>query len=529
MKRTAACLIMLITLAYSGWSAGGAETEGTEKPESILKIGTPNVVKSSNIFSDYYLGIFAHISNPPLMKMTSEGKLEGLTAERYEVSKDNTVWTFYIKDDQYWCDGKKLSPEDVRFSIEYTAKHNPNAGWIKDTLIEATILENNAVVLTFNKPYTRLNLEFATYNIYPKHVWEQIADPMKQSNPGMNIGFGPFYIEKINLDAGLIRFKKNPFWKGKQPEIDGYEIHIYKSMDVLSLALEKSEVHTYFKYASSYPYSNIERLKKTQSFDFVEKLNIGLVFLGINLKKKPCSDPAFREAVSFCIDYNEIVKLDALGYGIIPNRGFVPESMGNYKATKKLEYNASKARELLSGAGYRDSDGNGIIEDSSGKDIKLTILVRSNWARVAELLKSYLADIGIEVVTRSADLNTWVAEKDKYNYDLTITRTTPWGMLMHASYGTGYFDSRRTGRGVLHILDDPYFLKLSDDILSTTDLEELNNLSSRVQDYYAEKLPAIALYWNTIVTPFNRDFTGWKPDPLYGIYNVDNFLSVKKN
>jgi peptide/nickel transport system substrate-binding protein len=102
-------------------------------------------------------------------------------------------------------------------------------------------------------------------------------------------------------------------------------------------------------------------------------------------------------------------------------------------------------------------------------------------------------------------------------------------MLMHASYGTGYFDSRRTGRGVLHILDDPYFLKLSDDILSTTDLKELKYLSSRVQDYYAEKLPAIALYWNTIVTPFNRNFTGWKPDPLYGIYNVDNFLSVKKN
>jgi peptide/nickel transport system substrate-binding protein len=304
-------------------------------------------------------------------------------------------------------------------------------------------------------------------------------------------------------------------------------MHIYKSIDVLSLALEKGDVDTYFKYASSYPYSNIDRLKETQKFNFVEKLNIGLVFLGFNLKKQPCSDPIFRKALSYAIDYKEILKLDALGYGEVPNSGFVPKSMGEFKTTDKLEYYSSKAKELLLQGGYRDSDGNGILEDKAGKELKLTILVRSNWVRVAELLKDYLSAIGIESVTRSADLNTWVAEKDKYNYDLTITRTTPWGMLMHAGLGTGYFDSRRTGRGVLHILDDPTFLNLADSILSTTDSTELSGLSSRVQDYYAEYLPAVALYWNTIVTPFNKSFSGWMPDPLYGIYNVDNFLNVE--
>lgn len=525
MKRSIIILTVLFCFAVSAWSAGQAEVSD---PEAILKIGTPNVIKSANIFGDYYLGIFAHVSNPPLMKMNQDGKLVGLTAERYEVSKDNTVWTFYIKDNLYWSDGREVTPDDVKFSIEYTGGNNPSAGWIKDTLKEAQVKGNNAVILTFNKPYTRLNLEFATYNIFPKHVWQDIDDPMKYTNTGVNVGFGPFFIEKIDLNAGLISFKKNPYWKGKKPEIDSYEIHTFKSIDVLSLALEKGEVDTYFKYASSYPYANIDRLKKTGKFDFVEKQNIGLVFLGFNLKKEPVSDRIFRKALSYAIDYEEIVKLDALGYGRVPNRGFVPKSMGEFKATDKLEYNVSKAKELLSQGGYRDSNDNGKIEDRTGKDLNLSILVRSTWVRVGELLKDYLASVGIESSIRSTDLNTWVAEKDKYNYDLTITRTTPWGMLMHANWGTGYFDSRRTGRGVLHIIDDPEFLKLSDDILATADTKKLLSYASRVQDYYAEQIPAVALYWNIIVTPFNRDFSGWMPDPLYGIYNTDTFLNVKK-
>jgi peptide/nickel transport system substrate-binding protein len=506
------------------WSVGMVEHA---EAETVLKIGTPNIVKSANFFSDYYLGILAHISNMPLMKMDQDGNLVGLTAERVEVSEDNTTWTFYIRDNLYWSDGEKVTPEDVKFSVEYTGAHNPNAGWIKDTLDEAKVVGEDAVALTFHKPYTRLNLEFATYNILPKHIWENIAEPMQYTNPEVNVGHGPFYLEKVDLNAGIISFAKNPHWQGAQPQIDGFEVHCFKNMDVLSLALEKHDVDTFYKYAGSYPYANVERLQATGDFELAQKLNMGLVFLGMNLKQAPFSDKNFRQAIAYALNYEEIVKLDALGYGEVPNRGFVPTSMGGYTETAKLEYAPEKARALLAEAGYADSNGNGLLEGPDQHDLNLKILVRADWIRVAELLRDYLKAIGIESEIRSADLNTWAAEKDEYNYDLTITRTTPWGMLMHANWGTGYFDSRRTGRGVLHILDDENFLALCDEILATSDAAALSDYAAGVQTYYAEELPAIALYWNVIVTPYNTAFTGWMPDPLYGIYNVDTLLNVK--
>lgn len=517
--------ILCITSGSPLWSEGQRELK---EEKTILKIGTPNEVKTAGVFGDYYLGIFAHISNPPLMQMNERGELTGLTADRVEVSGDNKVWTFSIRDDLYWSDGTKLTPEDVKFSIEYTGTHNPNARWIHDTLDKAETGPGNSVRLTFDKPYTGLKLEFATYNIYPKHIYENIDDPMQYVNSGVNPGFGPFYIEEIDLNAGIIRFDKNRYWKGREPKIDGFEIHIYKNMDVLSLALERGDVDTYYKYASSYPYANIERLEKIGEFDFSRKLNMGLVFLAFNLRGGVTADTQFREAVSYAIDYGEIVKLDALGYGRIPNRGFVPPSMGGYVDTPSLEYNPVKAARALEAAGYRDTDGDGFRETPEGGDISLSVLVRSDWNRVGELLTDYLSEVGIQSSLRSLDLNGWAAAKDEYDYDLTVTRTTPWGMLMHADWGTGYFDSRRSGRGVLHVLNDPDFLGLCDTILATADEEKRLELGAQVQDYYVRSIPAVPLYWNEIITPYNKAYSGWAPDPLYGIYNTETFLTLAK-
>ncbi|MDI9395960.1 MAG: ABC transporter substrate-binding protein [Euryarchaeota archaeon] len=508
-------------------TAGMQQSAGTE--ETVLKIATPNVIKSESMMGDYYMGIFSHLSNPPLMKMDSEGHLVGQLAESYDVSENNTCWTFYIKDDLYWSDGEKVTPEDVEFSIRYYGEKSPSAGWINETLESSSVSgDNNSVTFKFNKPYTRINLEFATYMIMPKHIWGSIEKPLEYTSKGPYVGCGPYYLKLVDLNAGKLVYEKNPYWKGKSPEPKTVEIHFYSSVDVATLALENGEADTYYKYASSYPYTGIEQLEKTGNFDFIEKTDIGLIFLAPNLKKAPLTDKEFREALAYAINYEELVNLETLGYGRVPNRGFVPPTMENFKETEKLEYNPEKAREILEKAGYSDSNGNGILEGKDRKDIKLKILIRPDYARTGELLEEYLEQVGLDSELRSVDADTWYTLKDNYEYDLTVTRTTPWGMLMHASWGSGYFDSRRTGQGVMHNLDDPEFLQLCDDILATTDPEELEGYSSELQDYYAENLPGIPLYWNKVVTPYNRQFEGWYTDPLKGIYNIETFLNIHK-
>ena len=103
-----------------------------------------------------------------------------------------------------------------------------------------------------------------------------------------------------------------------------------------------------------------------------------------------------------------------------------------------------------------DANANGILEDAEGRDLNLTLLVdpdKQYMARLAELVEDYLESIGIEIDLRAVERSSWVNLKDTYRYDLTISRTSPWGMVMHANWGTGYFDTRRSGEGVLHTVD----------------------------------------------------------------------------
>ena len=521
--RTVLALLLFLTI----WPGCSRKNEDST-PHNNLRIGTVQRVKSKNILFDHELDTFAMVSHPPLLTLNEHGEIIGLLAERFTVSDDFTQWTFYIKENYSWSDGVSVTPEDVKFSIEYIARHVPSRRWLEKALVRAEILPGKAVVLTFNKPYTRLDIEFTSFPIIPRHIWQKVDRPRFYYGPGKYVGCGPFVIDRIDLNAGFLLFRKNPSWKGMPPSIDGVDIHMYQNQDVLALALERGDIDTYYKYADTYPYANIQRLTAAGKFSFRNNKTTGLTFLGFNLLREPGSNLNFRQAVALAIDYEEIRKLITSGYGEIPSKGFVPSGMLYYNASQKLKQNLTAAKSFLANAGYRDSNGDGIQENPRGEVLPLILLSTPSQDRLCQLIAEYLGRLGLLVEVKIVESATWISMKEEYDYDITIARTTPWGMLMHAGWGTGYFDSRRTGEGVLHTVSDPAFLNICDSILATRDQDKLKTYAYSLQRYYAQNLPAVALIQRVNVIPYNKAFTGWHQDPLLGIFNITNFLKLKR-
>ena len=514
-------LVLTIIILTAGCTGQTEDTDGL-----VLRIASPMEVKSQSVFGDDNLGVFYSISSPTLYRMNSDGRNVGFLARNCTVSDDKRVWTFYIEKDYYWTDGSKVTPEDIAFSIQTFGEQLPSARWIGDTLENVTF-DDECITFTFTKPYNNLDFELG-YPIISKKDWEGVADLYQYTSPGPYTGSGPFYLDSIDHLAGVLTFKRNPYWKGEIPAIDRIEVHTYRTIDAATLALERGDVDTYYNYADSYPYSGIESLNATGSFDFIETTDVGGIFLGMNLKKAPTNDLKFRKAIAYAIDYKEIVKIDALGYGEVPNYGFVPPTMEFYKDTPPLTYDPERAKKLLDAAGYIDSNNNNWREGKDGKELNLNILIQSDYTRVAELITDYFKQIGVKTTINTVDRNTWINLKFNYNYDLTVTKTTPWEMYIHANYGTGFFDSRRTTQDSLHYLDDPVFLDLCDKMLNSTDPATQREYAYQIQDYYAENLPGIALYWKKNVIPYNKALSGWEMDPLFGIFSVENFVSVHR-
>jgi peptide/nickel transport system substrate-binding protein len=330
-----------------------------------------------------------------------------------------------------------------------------------------------------------------------------------------------------------LSFRANTAYHGGAPQLNGARFHIFGNLDVLALALNKGEVDAFFNYAATFPAPYVESLRQTQGLSFVEADSLGIpALLGFNPKSKLTSSLGFRRAIAFAIDYERINHALMAGRGAIPGPGLVPPPFPIRESFAPWRQDPEESRRLLKAEGFSDKNSDGFLMDRKGRKVTLALLVRTDlWGdnQTARLISHDLAQLGIEVKVQSVDLSTWQTFNRQGRYDLLLFRTTPWGMMMHAGYGSGYFDARTEGSAVCPIMDSS-FSALCDAILCETKPEELAILYRKMQRYYNDNLPAIALCWGKGVYPHSRDWAGFRLSYLEGgIINSLTWKSIQRN
>ena len=510
-------------------------TPVTAPEQVVLRVGSTKPFKTANRFADYWYGVLTNLTtHDSLIKLGSDMKPQPWIATDWSVSDDSTEFTFTIVENATWHDGSPLTPEDVKFSIEYYRDRDPQAGWMQD-VIESVSVDGNDVILSLTRPYGNLLTEFMTYSVIPESIWGAVEEPLKYEGDNMVVGSGPFRFESWDAAAGRFVFVANEDYFQGKPNIDRLEVNVYRTMDALVMALANGEIDTWWDYSGEFPYTHIPPLLKSGRIEFATATYLGVpAAMGFNLDAGPAIDLAFRRAVAAAIDYDQIGNLVFSGYGSAPTSGFVPPTHPDFNGDlPTLAQDTGKATELLESLGYVDSNGDGIREGSDGKNLVVTLLTRGDMAstlRATEMVAADLRAVGIGSTVKAVDNATWVAAKDAMDYDLVIFRATPWGTLMHASHGSGYFDSRRTGAGVLHNLSAPEYLAVCDARLGTGDPAEQKRLDRELQQMHADYLPGIALTWIDSVYPYRAGWGGWTIDHIYGgVVNSFSWFTVTRD
>jgi peptide/nickel transport system substrate-binding protein len=186
------------------------------------------------------------------------------------------------------------------------------------------------------------------------------------------------------------------------------------------------------------------------------------------------------------------------------------------------------AKKILAELGYSDTDGDGVMEKND-QPLCIEIVARRGTPknmRIAELLKKRFARIGVALKIKSVDNVSFrqISERDR-SAMMLLGHTTPWGMMMWAGGGSGYFDSRYSGWANV---TDPSFHTIVDRMNTTLDTAVYQTAVADLQKYYAEKLPAIPLYWNVVLQPYRRCLVGWKISPMYGFLWEETWFHLKK-
>jgi peptide/nickel transport system substrate-binding protein len=486
-----------------------------------LTVGSTKAFKNTNRFADYWYGVLSNLTtHDSLFKLNSEMELVPWLATGWQISDDSTEFTFTITDQASFHDGVPLTVEDVKFSVEYYRDNVPGAAWMKE-IIDTVTTDGNDVTLKLTRPYGNLMSEFMTYSIIPRHIWEGVDNPAEYNGDDMAVGSGPFKLVSWDEAAGLFVFEANDDYFLGAPTVDRLEVSVFRNMDTLVMSLIRGDIDTWWDYSGEFPFTYVPPLLKAGNIEFASATFLGIpAAVGFNMDKYPASELDFRRAVSYGVNYGEIADYVFSGYGTEPSGGFVPGSHTNYNTDiPRMEYNPDKAVELLDAMGIKDTDGDGYRERPDGEKIVLKLLTRNSIAslvRATEMTVANLRDIGLDSEVRALDTSTWVAAKDEGDYDLIFFRATPWGTLMHASHASGYFDSRRTGSGVLHNFSDADYLALCDQRLATADPARQRELDLMIQQYHYDYLPGIPLVWIDSVYPYREGWDNWVIDHIYG-------------
>jgi peptide/nickel transport system substrate-binding protein len=295
-------------------------------------------------------------------------------------------------------------------------------------------------------------------------------------------------------------------------------VRSFRNQDVMYMALRKGEIDMPYLYAAGTPPSHVPPLLRDPDIRIHRLNNPGVPrAIFFNTQKPPVDQPDFRRALALAIDYEEIIRFFAAGYGSVPNGGFVPRGTPGFVETAPLSHDPEQAKKLLQGLGYVDTDHDGFLE-RNGTVAELKLVLRTDVAgalRLSELLKEYFENIGVKLTLRPVDLAMFLTVCDQERSQMAVlSRTTPWGMMMWAGFGSGYMDSRNIGWS---LLSDPRFTGIVDRMCGTLDRDDYLQGAAGLQHYYAGALPAVPLYWDDLIQPCHRRFQGWKNSPMYGL------------
>lgn len=298
----------------------------------------------------------APIVQSTLVRYKSDLTFENDLATDYKLSNDGLTWTFTIRDDVKFTDGEKLTASDVAFTLE-TAKAAQGA--VDLTYMESAVAKDDTtVVITLSKPTSIFLNTLASVGIVPEHAYGD--------DYGMNpIGSGPYKFVEWKAQEQIIFTANEDYYDGV-PAIKDVTV-VFMSEDAALAAVQAGQVDVAYSTATlgttEVEGYHVEAITSADNRGFTLPVlpNEGKTTeSGALIGNDVTCNIEIRQAIAYAIDRQAIADVVLNGFG----RPAYSENDGMPWNNPEvvIETNVEYAKKLLADAGWKDTDGDGIVE-----------------------------------------------------------------------------------------------------------------------------------------------------------------------
>ena len=324
-------------------------------------------------------------------------------AERWDISEDGTVYTFYINPEAKWSNGESITASDYVWS--WNRALHPDTGslyaymlypivnseaYSKREIIDfgdvgVKALNDLTLEVTLNAPtpyFLQLMDHYSTFAVHPetllKHgkMTDRYTPWTRVSNIVSN---GPFTLEEWSLNRRIIVKKSEHYWDRDNVALNG--VYFYPTENVISeeRMFRAEQLH----YTAVVPLDKIPDYRAAEDSPYVQSPYLGTYYYLVNTDRPPVDNVLVRRALSYALDRDTLTRT-VLQNTAIPAYSITPPDTLGYNPPKLFDYNPEKARELLAEAGYPNGEGwpgLEIIYNTQEAHRKIAVAVQQMWKR----------------------------------------------------------------------------------------------------------------------------------------------------
>lgn len=428
-------------------------------------------------------------------------------AKEVSVSADGLVYTFKLRDDAYFHNGRKMTADDIIWSytrIMNGTKGFPGARYIRIIKGAIDVEKNQAKEISGLRKIDDFTLEMTlnekvepgyylfngTTAILPKEEESRLT-----SHP---IGLGPFKFVEHIPGSRVVAERWEKFYKPGKPYADRFVMLMMPEAAARDLAFRSREIDTSILGPAQYV---VYRGDPELSKGVLEVAEMFTRSMQFNPSFKPFSDKRVRQAINHAIDTDLIIKRLVKDKAYRATSWLPSASPAFDKSIKPYAFDPEKAKKLLAEAGY-----------PNGFEFELSTSANESWGLpIVEAIIPMLSRVGIKVKPKMVEVTvlTEIAMKGEHQAFIGSSLTGPDSLATLRCY---HSQTPRTACNYTSF-KDPAFDKLLDEASQIVDPAKRNELLRQANNLIYDAAPVWFFNYNKAVMAYQPWIHGLQANP----------------
>lgn len=381
-----------------------------------VDVTTLNPVRATSRYDRYV----SHYLFTPLLYLDRDLHPVAGLAKSWSISDDGLVYRFDLNPKATFSDGMPVRASDVVFTLRKILDPDSIAPQIRGSferldLARTRAVDEFTVEVAFSEPLAMQLIRFVDVMPVPEHVYGKGS--FRNDFNDTVVGNGPYRLLERDPGKELVLERRDDYW-GVKPHIQRIVFKVIADHGTAWNALKRGDLDETILASDTWLRERTNP-SLTGTIDFQRFYTLNYNYIAWNERMPLFQDKRVRRALSMCVPIEAVIQDLYHGTARAMSGPFTPDDFAYNPTVPVIRYDPEGARRLLAEAGWRDADGDGVLE-RDGKPFAFDLMIlpgSGTTQQFAQMVQAELKKAGIQAGIQLIDSAMGLERIQAGNYE----------------------------------------------------------------------------------------------------------------